>query len=306
MDDKRVNGRYFTAGNPFDNIPFLNWARRSRIRKQTILEPFAGSNSLIERLQSMKLCNKYQSFDIAPVNQSVIRQDTLNYFPNQYSVCVTNPPWLAKNSATVRGLHFPDCNYDDLYKIALEKCLANCEWVAALVPESYIRTNLFRSRLSNFISLTSNMFVDTKHPVGLALFEPYHSDDVHVWVDSASVGCLSDLEKIRPMPKKNTLVRFNIEDGNVGLIALDNTREPSIRFCHTNELKDYIVRKTGRHITKLEIDSPVRIKEWNDLLHNFRDKTQDVLMTSYRGIRKDGKYRRRCDWKLARSIINTV
>ena len=38
----------------------------------------------------------------------------------------------------------------------------------------------------------------------------------------------------------------------------------------------------------------------------FLNNTQDVLMTAYRGLRKDGFYRRRLDWQLAKDIIYSV
>ena len=163
------------------------------------------------------------------------------------------------------------------------------------------------NRLHYFVSLTSRMFSDTGHPVGLALFGPESVFDVEVWLDTKKVGLLSLLQKIRPEPQKTGVsVTFNEQDGNVGLIALDNTREASIRFCDVKELDDYKVKSTGRHITKLVVDGNIRISEWNMFMNEFRELTSDVLMTCYKGIRKDGRYRRRCDWALARGIIHHV
>lgn len=305
-DLKRRTGRYYTSGNPFSAPPFSEWATRAGLPNTHILEPFAGSNSLIEMLSEMGLCQQSDSYDIAPGAAAVKERDTLKRFPKGYDLCVTNPPWLAKNSATVRGLDFPDCPYDDLYKYALAKCLDNCPYVAALVPESFITANLFQDRLESFVSLTVKMFSETQHPVGLALFVPDSVCDVEVWSGTERVGLLSALQEIKPTPQQNgSLVRFNDPDGNVGLIALDNTKEASIRFCDVGELADYEVKPTGRHITKLSVGD-VKIREWNRLLAEIRGKTQDVLMTCYKGIRKDGKYRRRCDWALARGIIHRV
>lgn len=92
--------------------------------------------------------------------------------------------------------------------------------------------------------------------------------------------------------------------GNVGLIALDNTRTASIRFCEVRELAGYRVKKTGRHITRITVRGPIRIEAWNGYLGEFRERTRDVLMTGYKGIRKDGMYRRRLDWRLARGIVH--
>ena len=305
---KRANGRYYTAGNPFDHPAFLAWAELARLRSATVLEPFAGANSLIKRLQEMGLCKAFASFDAAPASPDVQRQDTLADFPQGYDVCVTNPPWLARNSATSRGIAFPDTRYDDLYKVALERCLDNCPFVAALVPESFIRAGLFHERLFAFVSLTADMFADTGHPVGLALFAAVgHPDHIQVWSGANYVGDLAQLAARRPAPLPDGPdVRFNDPLGNVGLIAVDNTTEASIRFCDGRELAGYPVKPSGRAITKMRVDGPVRIAEWNDALAAFRAETRDVLMTCFKGIRKDGLYRRRCDWALARGIVHRV
>ena len=304
---KRANGVYYTEGNPFNNSAFKDWASEAGLPKSDILEPYAGSNKLIETLSNMNLCDKYQSFDIQPKNKLVKKRNTLCKFPKGFNVCVTNPPWLAKNSASARGLPFPKTHYGDLYHVALEKCLDNCSWVATLVPESFIRANLFRDRLVHFVSLTPNMFGDTTHPVGLALFSPDDTREVMVWRDSELIGQLSMLERNRPPSKPESVsVTFNVPSGNVGLIALDNTLKASIRFCDVSELSDYEVKPTGRHITKISVDGEIRIKDWNDCLKSFRAITGDVLMTCYKGIRKDGWYRRRLDWDLVRGIINYV
>lgn len=305
LELKRRAGRYYTSGNPFNNEPFNRWAGQAGLPYKHILEPFAGSNSLIEKLQDINLCRASSSYDIEPANHNVQRKDTLQHFPTDYEICITNPPWLAKNSATYRGLDFPNCQYDDLYKYALEKCLNNCGYIAALVPESFITANLFQDRLQYFVSLTSKMFEDTGHPVGLAMFIPDKVEDTEVWSGTEHIGALSMLKALKPKPRKDGVtVRFNDPNGNVGLIALDNTREASIRFCDVQELANYKVKHTGRHITKLNVEGEVHIREWNKRLREFREKTCDVLMTCYKGLRKDGKYRRRCDWSLARGIIH--
>ena len=303
--NKRADGMYFTRGNPFNNIAFSGWAAECRLRQANVQEPFAGQNSLIETLQGMGLCNKFTSFDIHPQHNKVAKRDTMKRFPTNHEVCVTNPPWLAKNSATVRRLPFPDTQYDNVYKCAVNECLQNCSWVAALVPESFIKSGLFQNRLTHFVSLSAKMFQDTGHPVGLALFSPETTQDVMVWHDSELVGQLSMLKKNMPSDDKIP-VRFNIPKGNVGLIALDNTRTESIRFCEVKELAEYEVRSSGRHITKIDVDGKIKIKEWNNCLTSFRAITKDVLMTCYKGIRKDGQYRRRLDWGLTRSIISYV
>lgn len=301
---KRQDGRYYTIGNPFTHKAFLQWAGNAGLPYSTVLEPFAGGNGLVHHLQDMGLCGAYRSYDLQPGCDEVEVADTLKEFPAGYEVCVTNPPWLARNVAKRIGMPFPDCLYQDLYAHALDKCLANCVWVAALVPESFLRAGLFRGRLQEFVSLTSAMFKDTGHPVGLALFGPDEVADTMIWSGQRKVGMLKEIEAMRPCPvSSGTRVRFNDPKGNVGLLALDNNREASIRFCKPAELGGYRIDHSRRSVTRLRVEGPVRIEKWNRAIRAYRAITQDVLMTPYRGLRKDGMYRRRCDWQLARGII---
>ena len=303
---KKRFGQYYTAENPFDHVAFHDWVKKSKLPKVKLLEPFAGSNSIVRILLEMGLCKKYVSYDISPANAFVQYKDTIKNFPKGYDVCITNPPWLAKNIATYKGIEFPRTSYDNLYKLCLEKCLGNCKNVAILLPESFIRSGLFRDRLTDFISITSStLFTDTNNPVGLALFGKSKTTGTNVWSNDFYTGELSELQKLRPLSKKGgASITFNAGNGNVGLIALDNTIEASIRFCDIDELSDYKVKPTGRHITKIKTSGDVCINDWNNIITNFRDKTKDILMTSYKGLRRDGMYRRRCDWALAKGVMH--
>lgn len=304
MDQKRSRGRFYTIGNPFDCEPFQTWAQLAQLPQATVLEPYAGCNALIDHLSDMGLLNRFQSYDIEPASNPVQKQDTIADFPTGFDVCITNPPWLAKNVARRLRMPFPTTPHDDLYQLALELCLKNCAYVAALVPESFIRSGLFKERLHSFVSLRKFIFKDTQHPVGLALFLPQRVKDTHLWSGKEALGSLNDLLHQRPPEAKATEgIRFNAVDGNIGLRALDNTKGPSIRFCDVSELKDYKVRPTCRSITKIRIPWRVSIARCNAYLHSFRIATQDVLLTPYRGLRQDGMYRRRLDWALARDIL---
>jgi len=304
---KKTRGQYFTESNPFQHPSFLRWAHESGMKHSIVLEPFAGSNSIIDHLASMSLCEKSKSYDIEPANDRVELRDTLLDFPTGFNVCVTNPPWLARNIATFKGIDFPEGKYANLYQYALLNCLEHCDWVAALLPESFIRTQTFRDRLSSFVSITECLFTDTDHPVGLALFTPHMSNKIDVWTGNQFVGVLENLEDEYPVPLEDGVsVAFNQSSGNIGLYALDNTLYPSIRFCPPEELDGYTIKSTGRHITKLQVDGDVSIDKWNKFLNKFREKTRDVFMTCYKGMRKDGMYRRRLDWQLARGIIHNA
>lgn len=322
MDKKRANGRYYTRGNPFQLRPFQTWAKDSNLVQQIVLEPFAGAKDIPQLIDSAYLkCRDWAFYDIEPGAKGIVRRDTLLDFPNGFNVCITNPPWLARNSATRRGLPFPEAtNYDDLYKYALEQCLTHCPWVAAIIPEAFIRSGLFLQRLRDFISLvpqTQNgtvqnnqsrninyMFEDTEHPVGLALFAPDRESDVRVWRNNQLLGKLSELREHLPLPSGNRSIVFNTPKGNVGLIAIDNTVSASIRFCPPEELGGYRVRNQCRSITKIGVPWHVNINLLNARLAEIREKTHDVFLTAFKGLRRDGHYRRRLDWALARAIVD--
>ncbi len=321
MDEKRASGRYYTRGNPFQLKPFHMWAKALNFKQQIALEPFAGAKDIPQLIDAAHLrCRDWAFYDIAPGAKGIVRRDTLADFPIGFNVCITNPPWLARNSATRRGLPFPEATcYDDLYKYALEQCLTHCRWVAAIIPEAFIRSGLFLQRLRDFISLVPQkqtsypsdmgtgravMFEDTEHPVGLALFTPDATPDVRIWRNNQCLGRLNELRRHLPMPSSNRSIVFNDPNGNLGLIAIDNTVSASIRFCPPAELKDYPIRVHCRSFTKIGVPWDVNIDMLNMRLTTIREKTQDVFLTAFKGLRRDGCYRRRLDWALARAIID--
>ncbi len=324
MDEKRASGRYYTRGNPFQLEPFQTWATASNLEQQMVLEPFAGARDIPRLIDAAHLqCRDWAFFDIEPGAKGIVQRDTLADFPKGFDVCITNPPWLARNSATRRGLPFPEATrYDDLYKYALEQCLTHCGWVAAIIPEAFIRSGLFLERLCDFISLVpqeqdktnyppdkgdrgvSVMFEDTEHPVGLALFASDATSDVRIWRNNQFLGTMRELRRHLPQPSSNRNIVFNDPHGNLGLIAIDNTVSASIRFCPAEELKDYPIRVHCRSITKIGVPWRVDIDMLNTRLARIREKTHDVFLTAFKGIRRDGHYRRRLDWALTRAIVD--
>ncbi len=315
IDNKRTKGQYFTQYNPFDNKAFQDWANECNLEENTILEPFAGSNNLIKMLQNMGLCNNFISYDIEPKDENVLFKDTLKDFPSNHDICITNPPYLAQNSAKRRGLFYPKTKYDDLYKFALDKCLENCKNVGAIIPASFLNSQLFRDRLSHYILLNGKMFNDTEHPVCLALFKG-QSKDVDLYQDREFIGKLSEFEKKLPKAENKVEMKFNDKAGKIGLIAIDNTIEASIRFCNGNEINPEKVGSSSRSITRISIarrsaslidcDIEKLIKNLNEMLNGFRKETYDIFLTPFKGLRKDNKYRRRLDYALARDVINQV
>ncbi len=309
MSRKRAQGQFYTRGNPFDLPPFLKWADQAGLPGKCVLEPFAGANNIIRTLQKAGICDAFKSYDLTPADREVKARDTIARFPEGFDVCVTNPPWLARNSATRRRLPFPGVCADDLYKHCLELCLNHCGYVAALVPASYLQSGLFRDRLQTYILLHDTIFSDTENPVCLSLFGNKPTGRVNIYYDGDDIGTLASLLKKLPTPKRDKRVRFNDPKGGLGFISFDNTREPSIRFCHAVEIRDYTIKVSSRFITRISGDfgaSTRLIGKLNRAIKTFRHDTQDVFLTPFKGIRDDGRYRRRMEYMLARRFINAA
>ena len=309
MNFKRARGQFYTQGNPFNLPQFIQWKENSGLPEEVLLEPFAGANNIIKTLTQMGVCEKFKSYDLIPADNEVIARDTIKRFPKGFKVCVTNPPWLARNSATRRGLPFISDRYDDLYKHCLELCLDNCSHVAALVPASYLQSRLFQKRLQSYTLLHNAIFDDTENPVCLSLFGDKPTGEVSIYHDEKPIGTLASLQKNLPPQKQNRHVRFNDPHGGLGFISFDNTKKPSIHFCRACEIEDYPIKASSRFITRISGDFGNVTELVNNLnckIKTFREKTKDVFLTPFKGIREDGQYRRRMDFALARRFINAA
>ncbi len=309
MSSKRAQGQFYTRGNPFHLEPFRWWAQKAGLPRARILEPFAGANHIIRVLREAGACGAFASYDLAPAGRAVQRRDTIADFPEGYDVCVTNPPWLARNSATRRGLEFPDSEYDDLYKHCLGLCLKHCAHVAILIPASFLHARLFRSRLRSYVLLHDGMFRDTENPVCLALFDDQETQDVGIWYDNEYKGSLDDMQKRLPVARSDNALRFNDPEGELGFISFDNTKEPSIRFCSAKEIADYPIKVSSRFITRISGDFrnvPRLAEKLNRRIKTFRRHTADVFLTPFKGRRDDGLYRRRMSFGLARRFLNAL
>lgn len=322
---KKQNGVFYTTTNPFHNDLFLKWlsAIPESIKSSSPwLEPFAGSNHIVKMIAELGEQRDWACFDLHPGTTNVAdafpiaTRDTLKDFPQGYGVAITNPPYLAKNSATRDGLAFPACGFDDLYKHALDVMLSQVGYVAAIIPESFLTTGLFHDRLYGVATLNCRMFEDTDCPVCLALFVPAEvkkgSLDFLCYKGNFKMGNFSKLSR-----QKDQLVqsrarvdwKFNEQGGSIGLYAVDSQKGRSIRFVAGRDIDDLRVKGSSRSVTKIAgiprgVSVTALIEAANDLLSTFRDSTFDVFLTAFKGMRADGDYRRRLDYSMARTLLN--
>jgi len=327
--EKRNKGQYFTINNPFQHPVFHYWLSLiENLEDKVFLEPFSGSNNITLLIENVGYNNEWVCFDIDPEvvfqnknpKYNININNSIENFPKLGDVVITNPPYLAKNSAKRRGLSYPDTRWDDLYKYSLESMLDNIDFVAAIIPESFLTQGIFHDRLFATISLTTKMFDDTDCPVCLALFVDnktksklfHEKNNFLLYQNEVLLGnYFGILEKVC-FPEEIVSLKFNDIKGELGLIAVDSTSGESIRFIDPDLIPNSEIKVSSRSRTKIKISDITLssdevselMRECNRIIDKYREDTHDIFLTSFKGLRKDGKYRRRLDFKNAKSIIN--
>lgn len=334
--NKRSAGVFLTEGNPFGYDAVRRWLERaleSAGEEVSICEPYAGEGGLLRYLEDEYSslfeghAVEWEAYDIEPPSLNkfpqapVVKKNTLFSLPRRYDIIVTNPPYLARNSARRRHLDFPfDYAGDgisspqDLYQIALDTCLRDAAWVCFLIPESFITSKYSKSRLMDVISLPGDLFAETDCPVCLALFGPDDTDDFTIYNQSGkSLGSYSELSATSRRilgGEESDAFSFNIPDGIIGLRGVDNTVSPSIRFVRGDEIAPEKVKETSRAITRISTEAVDGknlddvIRKANSILDEWRRETNDVFLTAFKGVRKDGRYRRRLSYDIAARILS--
>lgn len=317
-DPKRTHGQFFTVGNPFVLEPFHRWMSEvSLLPGERVLEPFCGANHLVRLMREAGYDLEWSCYDLHPPaprleGVSIQRRNSLARFPKGSRLAITNPPYLAKNSATRRGLPFPSTPHDDVYKFALAVALANVDYLGAIIPESFLTAGELTSRLDCVVSLPWAMFDDTEHPVCLALFSPHLTPDFEVFSGNERLGAHSSLAGfLDDQPTVDVPWKFNDPKGSVGIRAVDNQKGASIAFVSGSDIPGSQVKHTSRALTRVsglppEIAPCVVLSAANELLGEYRAHTQDVLLTPFKGLRADGKYRRRLDFGTARALLGAA
>ena len=178
-------------------------------------------------LKEVGFTNSWMQYDIEPAVPNIIQQDTFNNFPIGHRVCITNPPYLSKTSATTSGIPFPQSQFNDLYLHSLDLCLKNCGSVLAIVPCSFINNDELKSRLSIVIEITDLLFNDTQVPICIALFNPEPTKDYSVYCDEQFIGRYNDMKQGFP-PYRNYLWDWNFNDKNGAWLPDTSTLNPFI------------------------------------------------------------------------------
>lgn len=316
MQSKRELGQYFTTENPFNHPLFREWmVSACHETDMTILEPFAGANNIPRMMADSGYNNKWRCYDIAPSENNtfpeyaVEERDTIKDFPTGYAICVTNCPYLGKSSARRRKIDYP-WDEDDLYKVCLDRMLGNCGYVAAIIPESFITAGIHTDRLWGVVSLACRMFDDTECPVCLAMFTPNGSEQTRVYANEEYLGTLEELHAadLADSEHRNRWA-FNDKEGSVGVKTVDSQKRADCGFFEGELIDPSDIKVSSRSFTRVSglpesVNRSAFIAECNRILGEYRVRTKDVLMTSFKGLRADGRYRRRLDFRTVRRIMD--
>lgn len=322
MRKENILGKYYTQINVFDNPVFINWIKKYNLDKTKILEPFAGKNSLIDMMKELNLLNSgFSSYDINPDSKHVKLKDTFKHFPKGYKFCLTNPPFLGKNIAGKLGNINTDQFgiYQDLYEVAISLMLEHCDYVAAIVPMSFIRTPYFKSRLEIFIELPyKKLFKETEHPVCLCLWSKSEQKSFKLYRKDIYLGNSKNLfiQHKNLLDHKyqeyNQRITFHDPNGNLALLCIDATDKSKLinfqsgynihHLPNGNKQRSRILfsvkDKSGNVIAEKDI-----LPILNSELQQYRLNTKDVFLIAYKGINQSGVFRRRLDFETARLII---
>ena len=304
-------GRYYTEGNPFTHQAFREWYNLIP-KNAAITEPFAGGCNIPRLMREIGFERDWRCYDISPDRRvkdfKVTKRDTITNFPRS-KVVVTNPPFLAKNSARRNGFSYPKSKYDNLYKHCLDLILRKSDYAAIILPDSYISTPEMKERVMAIISISEKMFSDTDYPVCLALFTPDLTDDFPLYIGDKLIGTYRDLQGTIHSDIKNDWV-FNSPTGSIGVICVDSST-PSIRFVSGDEIAQDSIKVSSRSHTRISgLPENINLNEFlsqcNEVLRQYREDTHDIFLTSFKGLRKDGKYRKRIPFSTIRLIMDCV
>ncbi|MDD4358884.1 MAG: hypothetical protein PHY30_03670, partial [Candidatus Pacebacteria bacterium] len=313
---KRSLGQFFTKNDLWLKSHILEFIKRANA--DIAFDPFAGEGDLLEAAQKIGF-KKTKGFDIDGKLGWETNDSLVNIAEIKNSMIITNPPYLTNYSAKRKGVYgnvekyFEACNYDDLYQLAIDRCLRNNKFGIAIIPETFINSKFPKNRLSSITIIEDKMFDDTDVPVCVICFDDKIKsyNEIKVYKNNLYLGNLGQFEKRRKIPAKNIPIKFNSPYGQIALRAVDaTTSKKNIQFMHPEAI-DYdlsFVRESSRLITLIEVemeqDSVDRLIDYsNEILISFRKEMHDVLLSPFKGNKKNGERRRRLDYGTARAIL---
>ena len=319
-NNKKIKfGQFFTKKEVWLKPQVIDFIKQSNCK--IAYDPFAGAGDLLNVAKTLGF-KKTVGLDIDTNLKWKINNSLISIPHIDNAIIITNPPYLAKQSATRKHLdlsqYFDNTSYTDVYLIALEKMLDSQKCVVAIIPESFINSNFLRKDLLYSITiLEENPFDDTENPVCVVCFDNIHKklNEVKIYKNDTYINNLEEINKIRINPINDITIRFNDLDGWLGLRAIDSTNDKTfIKFDFKTNFKydwNKRIKVSSRHLTLINIEiqqnkRQIFVDKANDLVYSIREKSKDILLTPFKGNTKQGIRRRRLDFRLARAILETA
>jgi hypothetical protein len=312
---KRVLGQFFTKGSFWLHDHIVRFIKSTGAI--IAFDPFAGDGDMLEVAEFIGL-KKIIGLDIDKTLPWKINDSLLSVPRIENSIVITNPPYLTNYSAKRKGLYgkvekyFRCCDYDDIYQLAIERCMVN-DYGVMIVPETFINSSFIKNRLVSITIIEDQMFSDTENPVCVICFDNKIKslENINIYKNNKCLGSLGRFEKMRRKPNNGVPIKFNSPKGQIALRAVDTTNPlKPISFMRPEEI-DYDlseIKHSSRLITLIKLDirnADVEkiIDQSNGLLFEFRKISHDVLLSPFKGNKKNGERRRRLDYLTARAIL---
>jgi hypothetical protein len=318
----KKKGRKVVLGQFNTKKPF--WLKKHIVdfvkgsKAKTVLDPFAGDGDLLRAIKGV--------INVSTTGLDIDKKlkwkhnDSLKTIPKiKNSIIITNPPYLSNYSAKRKGVYskvkkyFEKTVHDDLYKIAIERCMESSDYGVMIVPETFVNSSFPKERIASITVIEDSMFEETDTPVCVICFDPIKKslDKIEVYKNDKYIGRLGSLEKKRMNPKNVLGIKFNSLKGQVALRAVDTTKSIRlIEFMRPGNMNYDLttIKVSSRLITLIEIKASTVhiddiIRKSNSILVNYRKSTGDILLSPFKGNKEDGSRRRRLDYKTARAIL---
>lgn len=316
-DSKIELGQFFTKKDVWLKPQVRDFILQSKC--DVAYDPFAGAGDLLNAVS-----NEFERTIGLDIDEKLSweKNDSLLKIPSiENAIIITNPPYLAKNSATRKDAetkkYFKNSKFEDLYLIALEQMLLAQDFVVAIIPETFINSNFRKNRLASLTVLEENPFEDTENPVCVACFDNKNKDfsEIKVYKNETYINSLAEIFAVRFEPQNNLKITFNSKKGWLGLRAIDTLFPTNTIKFDFKENFNYDwekgIKNTSRHLTLIDIDIPPAsraefILNLNKIIKDIREESADLLLSAFKGNMKNGVRRRRLDYRLARAIIERV
>ena len=289
MKGKKINGQYFTTVSPFVGKAFEQWFAMIP-KDKPFLEPFAGSGNLFKFIEA-----RWEGYDIEPKHSLVKKRNTIKNFPKNFDVCITNPPYLAKASATRLNLDV-SIQKEDLYLDCLDLMLENCDWIALIIPSTFFLKSKHYKRLMFWDKIDSKLFADTDTPAGVAYFGP-EDYKARYFVNGEEIRCIDFEDKAN--------IQYNCEKGNYVLTAIDKVNKRNIHISKDTGLfnREKYLKHTSRNYVLFYSDKELDVELINLFIEEWRETTKDFYLSSFKSLMKNGVYRKRMSFDQLSKII---